>query len=197
MEDMEGFVFQQCKQLQMNLPPPAVSNGSISVILLTISLCSLSLFVLPCTLSHSVTSDSSRPQGLQPTRLLCLGDSPGKNTGAGCHFLLQGIFPTQGSNLCLLCLLHWPAVSSPLAQLEIVLQLFYKSHILLHLVQKQFSYSLTLLACLLFSNLCLLLSLFNLKQFFKLYQPIKSCSFLKTVPFNFHYNSFIHSFIQC
>ena len=30
------------------------------------------------------------------------GDSPGKNTGAGCHFLLQGIFPTQGSNLHLL-----------------------------------------------------------------------------------------------
>ena len=32
---------------------------------------------------------------------------PGKNTGVGCHFLLQGIFPIQGSNLCLLCLLHW------------------------------------------------------------------------------------------
>ena len=26
------------------------------------------------------------------------GDSPGKNTGVGCHFLLQGIFPTQGSH---------------------------------------------------------------------------------------------------
>ena len=33
--------------------------------------------------------------------------SPGKNTGVGCDVLLQGIFPTQGSNLCLLCLLHW------------------------------------------------------------------------------------------
>ena len=32
-----------------------------------------------------------------------------------CHFLLQGIFPTQGSNLRLLCLLHWQAGSSPLA----------------------------------------------------------------------------------
>ena len=30
----------------------------------------------------------------------------GKNTGVGCHFLLQGIFPTQGSNLCLPCLLQ-------------------------------------------------------------------------------------------
>ena len=31
-------------------------------------------------------------------RLLCPWDSPGKNTGVGCHSLLQGIFPTQGSN---------------------------------------------------------------------------------------------------
>ena len=29
----------------------------------------------------------------------CPWDSPGKSTGVGCHFLLQGIFPTQGSNL--------------------------------------------------------------------------------------------------
>ena len=29
--------------------------------------------------------------------------SPGKNTGVDCHFLLQGTFPTQGSNPCLLC----------------------------------------------------------------------------------------------
>ena len=33
-----------------------------------------------------------------PTRLLCPWDSPGRNTGVGCHFLLQGIFPTQESN---------------------------------------------------------------------------------------------------
>ena len=32
----------------------------------------------------------------------------------GCHFLLQGIFPTQGSNPCLLCLLHWQAGSLPI-----------------------------------------------------------------------------------
>ena len=34
-------------------------------------------------------SDSVRPHGLQPTRLLRPWDSPGKNTGVGCHFLLQ------------------------------------------------------------------------------------------------------------
>ena len=42
---------------------------------------------------------SLQPHGLQPTRIPCPWDSPGKNTGVGCHFLLQGIFPTQGSNL--------------------------------------------------------------------------------------------------
>ena len=37
------------------------------------------------------------------------------DAGVGCHFLLQGIFPTQGSNLSLLCLLHWQESSLPLA----------------------------------------------------------------------------------
>ena len=41
-------------------------------------------------------------------------ESPGKNIGVGCHFLLQGILPTQGSNLYLLHLLHWQAASLPL-----------------------------------------------------------------------------------
>ena len=40
---------------------------------------------------------------------LCLWNSPGKNTGVDCHALLQGIFPTQGSNTCLLRPLHWQA----------------------------------------------------------------------------------------
>ena len=62
-----------------------------------------------------VMSDSSRHYGLEPTRLLCPWDSPGKNTGVGFHFLLQGIFPTNGSNLYLSCLLHWQEGSWPLA----------------------------------------------------------------------------------
>ena len=37
-------------------------------------------------------------------------DFPGKNTGVGCHFLLQGIFPTQGRNLSLP---HWQVDSLP------------------------------------------------------------------------------------
>ena len=52
--------------------------------------------------SRSVLSDSLRPHGLQPSRLLCLRNSPGKSTGVGCHSLLQGVLPTQGSNLGLL-----------------------------------------------------------------------------------------------
>ena len=69
-------------------------------------------------LSHSVISDSLQPHGLLPTRLLCPWDFPGKNTEVACHFLLQRIFPTQGSYpclLCLLCLLTWQAGSLPLA----------------------------------------------------------------------------------
>ena len=42
-------------------------------------------------------------------------DFPGKNTGVSCHVLLQGIFPTQGSNPHLLNLLHWQVGSLPLA----------------------------------------------------------------------------------
>ena len=44
-------------------------------------------------LSRSVLSNSLRPHGSSVH-----GDSPGKNTGVGCHALLQGIFPTHGSN---------------------------------------------------------------------------------------------------
>ena len=39
--------------------------------------------------SHSVMSDSLQPHGLLPARLLPPWNSPGENTGVGCHFLLQ------------------------------------------------------------------------------------------------------------
>ena len=47
-------------------------------------------------------SHSLWPRGLKYNRLLCPWDSPGENTGVGSLSLLQGIFPSQGSNLCLL-----------------------------------------------------------------------------------------------
>ena len=54
-----------------------------------------------CTCARSVRSDSATNR-LQPDRFLCPLNFPGKNTGVGCHFLLQGTFPTQGLNPCLL-----------------------------------------------------------------------------------------------
>ena len=51
------------------------------------------LYVFPCRVTMKVTSDSSRPHGLQNR-----WNSPGQNTGVGSLSFLQGIFPTQGSN---------------------------------------------------------------------------------------------------
>ena len=59
-------------------------------------------------------SEALQPHGLEPTRLLCSWDSPGKNTGMGCHFLLQGSSPTR-DRTCVFCtscigrqiLYHW------------------------------------------------------------------------------------------
>ena len=53
-------------------------------------------FMLKIQLIAQVISNSLRPQGLQLTRLLCRGDFSGKNTGVGCHSLLQGIFWNKG-----------------------------------------------------------------------------------------------------
>ena len=58
------------------------------------------------------------PLALSPMELLCPWNFPGKKTGVGCHFQLQGIFLTQGLNLCLLCLLSWQANSLSLVPLE-------------------------------------------------------------------------------
>ena len=66
--------------------------------------CSMNIFHL-CVrvcLVASVMFDSVQPYRLQPARLLCLWDFPGKNTGVDSHAFLQGIFLTQGLNPCLL-----------------------------------------------------------------------------------------------
>ena len=55
--------------------------------------------------------------GLKSARLLCPWNSPGKNTGVGCHTLLQGVFLTNELNPCLLCLLCWQVGSLPLVPL--------------------------------------------------------------------------------
>src|SRR5574341_845152 len=55
-------------------------------------------------------SDSVRPQRQQPTRLLCPWDSPGKNTGVGCHCLLQCMKVKSESEVTQLC----PTLSDPM-----------------------------------------------------------------------------------
>ena len=57
-----------------------------------------------CCLVAKLCQTLLRPHGLQPTRLLCPWDFPGKNTEVDSHFLLQGILPTQGWNPHLF---HW------------------------------------------------------------------------------------------
>ena len=52
-----------------------------------------------------------KPPWTVAARLLCPWGAPGKNTGVGCCFLLQGIFPIQDLKLCLLHLLHGQADS--------------------------------------------------------------------------------------
>ena len=78
--------------------------GSLSCVCVCVCVCvfmcmlsHVQLFATPWTLTH---------------RLLCPWNFLGKNARAGCHFLLQRIFPTQGT--CISCLLHWWADSLPL-----------------------------------------------------------------------------------
>ena len=68
-----------------------------------------------CVLSLQSCPTLCDPMGCSPPGLSVQWDSPSKNTGVGCHALLQGIFPTQGSNPCILYLLHWKAASLALA----------------------------------------------------------------------------------
>ena len=65
----------------------------------------------------SVESSSLQTHELNPASLLFPWNFPGKISGVGCHVLLQGIFLTQGSNPCLLHLLHWQVDYVPLRHL--------------------------------------------------------------------------------
>ena len=82
-----------------------------------IKLCAQNLGLLICSRYGccccevtSVVSDSVRPHRQQPTRLLCPWDSPGKNTGVGCHFLLQCMKLKSESEVAQSCL----ALSDPM-----------------------------------------------------------------------------------
>ena len=55
------------------------------------------------------------PMDYSPAKWLCPWSFQGKNTGVGCHILLQGIFPTQELNLGLPCFLHCKQILYPLS----------------------------------------------------------------------------------
>ena len=74
---------------QLVKKPPAVKETRVRYVC---------VYMGVCMLSHSAVSDSLQHHGLQPTRLLCPWDSPGKDAGVGSCSLLQGIFLTQGLN---------------------------------------------------------------------------------------------------
>ena len=81
-----------------------ISNAVISTQFCSFHFSFLILFC--CCLVAKLCPTLLQPHELQPTRLFCSWNFPSKNTGVGCYALLQGIFRTQGLNLCLLCLLH-------------------------------------------------------------------------------------------
>ena len=87
----------------MRWPKASTSSSRISVTFQCICLASIGSHVHAVT---SVVSDSLWPQGLYRIGLLCPRDSPGKNTGVGCHALLRGIF--SWLTYLFLNLLVWP-----------------------------------------------------------------------------------------
>ena len=97
--------------------------------------------------SHSVGSDSSRPHGLQPTRLLCPRDFPGKSTGVGCHCLLRSIsyYPwIESPHLLQLCSLN---------KQVLLFQLWFKKKLTLILGRSSWSWKIESQGLLLFTFL--------------------------------------------
>ena len=93
----------------------------INEAIMSILLCVSRRMCLPAKSLQSC-STLCNPMDCSPPGSSVHADSPDKNTGVGYHALLQGIFPTQGSNLNLLCLLHWQDGSLPLVPPEKPLQ---------------------------------------------------------------------------
>ena len=75
-----------------------------------------------------VVVDSLGPRGLRLSRLLCPWDFPGKDIGVGCHFLLQGIFLMQESNLGLLHYRRSPALQADSLPLSHQGTLYHNKH---------------------------------------------------------------------
>ena len=76
------------------------------------SICTRPQYMCCCCYRYvaSVMSDSVRPHSRQPTRLPRPWDSPGKNSGAGCHFFPQCVKVKSESEVAQLC----PTLSDPM-----------------------------------------------------------------------------------
>ena len=135
--------------------------------------------------------------GLQPTRLLCSWNFPGKNTWVGYHFLLLGICLTQGLNLCPLCfcigrqiLYHWAVAPANSGQPIIFTLSRMKCTVLFHVFKNVITScksSLFFLTPTCSINLiCYFLGKIYLNQFsYKHYYPT-------VMSYNYHYNSPYH-----
>ena len=109
-----NFFLQERESVQIQrLSAGNISSYSGNVSLLLHS--GLQLIVLCCVQLYLTLWDT---MDYSPPGSSVYGIFPGKNTGMGFHALPQGIFLTQESNLCLLCLLHWQAGSLSLVPPE-------------------------------------------------------------------------------
>ena len=92
--------FRDCEEFTLPLLIPWIPKQTKTKLLVLWKLAKIpGMYPNVCAvLSLSVVYNSLQPRGLQPARLLCPWDSPGKNTGVGCDVLLQRVFTNQGSN---------------------------------------------------------------------------------------------------
>ena len=111
-----------CSNWQSTLHGSILSCNSLvysglNLVCVCVCVCTCACVCVPSCFSHVWLFETL---WTNPIKLLCPWDSPGKNTGMGCHALLQGIFSTQGSNPHLLhcrwTLYHWDTKEAPESQ---------------------------------------------------------------------------------
>ena len=92
----EAIVSTDCENFEPGIEEKQKETRGKITVVTKIDLVQMFLLVSPRSVSCSAVSDSLRPHGLCPGRLLCLWNSPGKNIGVGCHFPSLGDLPDPG-----------------------------------------------------------------------------------------------------